>query len=187
MLYNTTTTTTTTSVHLAKTSVRMKTSWPLASTSTTSTSRMEHATCSTSHNHDFLHLPSLTVRRQHFQSGLVNSWPTSTSANSSTSTSLTSPTTRRSLLQQTSWLYKLKQEHVKELRLYVSELHRQALQVERELPQEKRREHGVTDPEIQQATNDLNAQQLTSGCNNYSSTSSRRTLRLARHACHQTG
>ena len=85
VLYNTTTTTTTTSVHLLKTSVRMGTSWPLASTSTTSTSKMEHATCSTSHNHDFLHLPSFTVHRQHSQSGHVNSGPTSTSASLSTS------------------------------------------------------------------------------------------------------
>ena len=36
----------------------------------------------------------------------------------------------------------------------------QALQIERELPQDERREHGVIDGEIQQATNDLNAQQL---------------------------
>ena len=36
----------------------------------------------------------------------------------------------------------------------------QALQDERALPQAERREHGVIDPEIQQATNDLNAQQL---------------------------
>ena len=82
---------------------------------------MEHATCSTSHNHDFLHLPSLMVHRQHSQSGHVNSGPTSTSASSSTSTSLTSPTTRRNLLQQTSWFYRQQQEHVKVLKSYVIE------------------------------------------------------------------
>ena len=36
----------------------------------------------------------------------------------------------------------------------------QALQTERELPQDNRREHAVIDGEIQQATNDLNAQQV---------------------------
>ena len=51
----------------------------------------------------------------------MNSGPTSTSANSSTSTSLTSPTTRRNILQQTSWYFVQKQEHVKVLRLNVSE------------------------------------------------------------------
>ena len=35
----------------------------------------------------------------------------------------------------------------------------QALQAERELPQGERREHAVIDPEIQHATNDLDAQQ----------------------------
>ena len=35
----------------------------------------------------------------------------------------------------------------------------QALQAERELPQEEHREHAVIDPEIQQANNDLDAQQ----------------------------
>ena len=45
------------------------------------------------------------------------------STNISTSTSLTSPTTRRNLLQQTSWFYVQKLEHVKVLRFYVSELH----------------------------------------------------------------
>ena len=102
--------------------MRTETSWPLASTSTTSTSRMEHATCSTSHNHDFLHLPSLMVHHLHSQSVHVNSGPTSTSASSSTSISLTSPTMRRNLLRQTSWFYRQQQEHVRVLTSYVIEL-----------------------------------------------------------------
>ena len=100
----------------------METSWPLASTSTTSTSRMEHATCSTSHNHDFLHLPSSMVHHQHSQSGHVNSGPTSTSVSSSTSTCSTSHTMRRNLLQQTSWYFRQQQEHVKIQRSYDTEL-----------------------------------------------------------------
>ena len=122
MLYNTTTTTTT-DVHLVTTSVRLKTSWPLVFTSMTSTSRMGHATGSTSHNHDSLHLQSSMVLHLHSQNGLVNSEPTSTSANLSTSTSWTSPTMRRTLSQQTSWSYRQKQEHVRILRWHVSEQH----------------------------------------------------------------
>ena len=66
------------------------------------------------------HLPSLMVHHQQFQSGHVNSGPTSTSANSSTSISLTTPTTRKNLLPQTSRFSVQKQEHVKGLRSYVS-------------------------------------------------------------------
>ena len=105
------------------TSMRAETSWPLASTSTTSTSKMEHATCSTSHNRDYLHLPSLMVQHLHSQSGLGNFVPTSTSASSSTSTSWISPTMRKYLLQQTSWFYKQKLVHNNMQRWRASGLH----------------------------------------------------------------
>ena len=116
MLYNTTTTTTT-SAHLATTSMRAKTSWPLAFTSTTSTSKMEKCY--------MLNLPqtrlplqSSMVLHLHSQSGLVNFEHNSTSVSLSTSTSWISPTMRGTLLQQRLWFYRQQQEHVKTLRLY---------------------------------------------------------------------
>ena len=49
------------------TSKRKKTSWPLAFTSTTSTSGMESATCLNSHNHVCQHLQSSMVQHLHSQ------------------------------------------------------------------------------------------------------------------------
>ena len=57
----------------------------------------------------------------------------------------------------------------------------QALQAERELPQEERRERAIIDRDIQQANNDIDATS-TSGCYNYSGTSIRGTLWLPHHA-----
>ena len=97
---------TTTSVHLVKTSVRMETSWPLASTSTTSTSRMDSDGACYMLNLPQPRLPTPTVfdgTSPTFPEWARELGPTSTSASSSTSTSSTSPTTRRNLLQQTSW------------------------------------------------------------------------------------
>ena len=73
---------------------RGKPSWPFAFTSTTSTSRMESATCSTYHNHIYQHLQSSMALHLHSQNGLVNFEHTSTSVSLSTSTSWTSPTMR---------------------------------------------------------------------------------------------
>ena len=82
---------------------RRKTFWPLVLTSTTSTSRMESATCSTYHNHVYQHLQSSMVLHLHSQNGLVNCKHTSTAASLSTSTSWISPTMRKYHLQQRSW------------------------------------------------------------------------------------
>ena len=108
MSQNTTTTTATTTTPVAHlvtsntTSSRKRISWLLVFASTTSTSRMESATCSTYLNLVYRHLPSSMVQHLHSQNGLVNFEPTSTSANSSTSTSCTSLTTLNNLSQQTS-------------------------------------------------------------------------------------
>ena len=103
--HNTTTTTTTGArpVTSKVTSRRRRTSWPLVFTSTTSTSRMESATCSSYHSHIYQNLQSSMVFHLHSQNGLVNSDLASTSANLSTSTSWTSHTTQNNLLLQTSW------------------------------------------------------------------------------------
>ena len=80
VLYNTTATTTGAHPVASKTtSKRKKTSWSLAFTSTTSTSRMESATSSTYHNHVYQHLQSSMVLHLLPQNGLVNFEHTSTS------------------------------------------------------------------------------------------------------------
>ena len=71
-------------------------------TSTTSTSRVESATCPSYHNHDHRHPQSSTVLHLRSQSGPENFGHTLTSVSLSTSNSWTSPTMQRNLLQQTS-------------------------------------------------------------------------------------
>ena len=105
------------------TSKRRKTAWPVAFTFTMSTSRMESATCSTYHNHDFRRLQSSTVLHLHSQSGFVNFEHASTSVSLSTSTSWTSPTMRRTHLQPTSCCSKHQQDVDNVQTLYVSVKH----------------------------------------------------------------
>ena len=57
------------------------------------------------------------------------------------------------------------------LRFYVIRARIQALQAERELPQDDRREHAIIDGDIQHANNDLNAQQALQDATTSSSTS----------------
>ena len=77
------TTTTRTGAHLATsktTSMRKRTSWPLVCTFTTSTSRMENATCSINLNLVHQHRQYSVVQHPHSLNGLVNLEPTSTSS-----------------------------------------------------------------------------------------------------------
>ena len=159
MLYNTTTTIGAHSVTLKTTSRRKKTSWPLAFTSTTSTSRMESATCSTYHNHVYRHLQSSMALHLHSQNGLVNFEHTSTSASLSTSTSWTfahdaeEPLTTDIMVQQTPAGHR---QHPEIARLTQT---RQDLRDERTQPvgDPARRDNNVIDNAIQQVTQDLNA------------------------------
>ena len=119
VLYNTTTTMTGAHPVTSETTTKTRmTSWPLPFTSTTSTSSMESATCSTYHNHDYKHLQSLMVLHVHSLHGLMNFEHTSTSVGLSISTSWTSPTMRRNLLQQTSWCSRHRQGSDSIQRLY---------------------------------------------------------------------
>ena len=78
VLYNTTTTTTGAHPVTSKTTSDKNTFWPLAFTSTTSTSRMDSATCSFYHNHVYQHIQSSMVQHLPFLSGFVNFELTST-------------------------------------------------------------------------------------------------------------
>ena len=182
----------TTGAHLVTTSVKMETSWPLAFTSTTSTSRMEHATCSTSHNHDYRHLQSLMV--QHLHSQRMGSWTSSLPQHQPVwvhqplglrlgcGRHAEAPLTTDIMVLQTE---AGAQQHAEMNRIRTA---RQELQDERAHYLKQNVEHISHRPEIQQLNNDLNAQQalqdaLTHG---YTGTSSRWTSWLPHHAFDKT-
>ena len=163
----------------------METSWPPASTSTMSTSRKEHATCLTSHNHDFLHLPSLMVHLQHSQSGHVNSVPCLPQHQPVRVHQLVRLRTRRGGTSHNRHHGRQQQGHVKINRDHptsnscpstsnrtrsTSRGTSRTCSHRRRHPEHQQRPQCTTRP---------------SGCYNRSSTSSRRTLRIPHHACYK--
>ena len=139
-----------------------KTSWPLAFTSTTSTSRMESATCSTYHNYDDLPLQSSMVLVLHLHS----QWARELRAHLSISQfghiglldfayDVEDPLTTNIMVQQTP---AGQRQHVEIQRLTQAP---QDLRDERATPlgHPARRDSNVIDSEIRQVNQDLNAQQ----------------------------